>query len=253
VGGVARRATVIRQEREKAGQNILVLDAGAALANDFDPAKRTHGQTSVQVMNLMGYNAMALGLLDVSSIGLDELRTRMTEARFPMLSANLYVAGTKQLVTKPYIVLEMADHRVGILGLTEAGATPEVTAADPLRAARDRLPELQRQADIIIVLSHAGAEMDWQIAEQLPGIDMLISGGNQTPDPPTVVQTTGTLLVHADAASPGNAGRNVGVGYLTFDRSGRLQKHEWRRAVLDDAFADDPEISAWLKNIPPAQ
>ena len=175
---MARRATVIREERNK-GQRILVLDAGASLLNDRDPAKTTLGKSSIETMNLMGYDAMALGLLDISPLGLSELRQRMAEAKFPMLSANAYISGTTELVTKPYIVIEMEDHRVGILGLTEAGSTDEVMATDPIQAAREQIPELRRQADIIIVLSHAGPETDQQIADQVPGIAVIVSGRNQ--------------------------------------------------------------------------
>ena len=65
-GGVARRATAISLERQRA-EHVLVLDAGNSLLNDRDPARKTKGQTSVEAMNRMGYNAVALGMLDLTS------------------------------------------------------------------------------------------------------------------------------------------------------------------------------------------
>ena len=242
---MARRATIIRQERSKA-QHTLVVDAGAALMTDRDPAKRTLGKSSVEAMNLMGYNAMALGLLDFAPLTLDELRQRMAEARFPMLSANAYISGTEELFAKPYDVLEIADHRVGILGLTEAGSTPYIVATDPIEAALKWMPELRSKADIIIVLSHAGLETDVKIAEKVLGIDVIVCGRNMPLSKPLFVGRTGTVLFHSDVAIVGEAGRRVGVAYLSFGSKGQLAKYEWRNVTLTPDIAEDSELNGWL-------
>jgi len=245
VGGVARRATIIRQERGKA-QHTLVLDAGAALMTDRDPAKRTLGKSSVEAMNLMGYNAMALGLLDFAPLTLDELRERMAEAHFPMLSANAYISDTRELFAQPYVVLDIADHHVGILGLTDAGSTPYIVATDPLEAALKWMPELRSKADIIIVLSHAGLEADGEIAEKVLGIDVIVCGRNVPLTQPRVVGRTGTVLFHSDVAIVGEAGRKIGVAYLSFDSEGQLTKHDWRNVTLAPDIEADPEMNGWV-------
>jgi 2',3'-cyclic-nucleotide 2'-phosphodiesterase (5'-nucleotidase family) len=228
---------------------MLVLDAGNSLLNAGDPAERTHGQTSVEAMNLMGYDAMALGSLDVSKLTPDQLRQRMQEADFAMLSANVYDVTTQELLTDPYTVIEMADHRVGILGLTDEGFSDYVAMTDPVEAAEKWLPELQGQADIIIVLSHAGLEIDQEIAKRFSGIDLIVSGRNVAIKGPHVSPGTGTVILHADAPTPGNAGKNVGVTRLNFDESGNLVKHEWSKVLLNSDFDEDPEILAWLESL----
>ena len=95
VGGVARRATTINQEKKK-NPYTLVLDAGDSLVGDQDPALKTQGKSSVEAMNRLGYDAMALGPADLA-LGLETLRARMAEAKFPMLSANAVVTGTEEL------------------------------------------------------------------------------------------------------------------------------------------------------------
>lgn len=242
---MTRRAAVIRKEREKA-KHMLVLDAGDSLLNNRQPAKETRGKTSIEAMNKMGYDAMALGMLDLSLLGLDELKQRMAEARFPVLSANAYITGTKELVAKPYVVIPMDDHRVGILGLTEAGATPHILVTDPLQAAKDYLPELHRAADIIILLSHAGLDMDKKIASELAGIDVIVSGQAKTVDTALVIQSTGTLIIHADVSGGNEAGRTIGIAHLSFDKAGRRIKHDWNKIVLTSDLPEDPEIKAWL-------
>lgn len=245
---MARRATVIREERSKA-QHALVLDAGDSMLNDANPAKSTRGRTSIEVMNLMDYDAMALGLLDVSLLTLQELRERIDEADFSVLSANAYVTGTKDLVTDPYAVVEMADHRVGILGLTDPGEASDVSVSDPLEGAKRWLPELQSAADIIVVLSHAGLETDKRIAERVPGIDVIVSGRNMTTYEPLIVSPNGTMIVHADTARSGQAGTIVGVAHLSFDRAGRLLEHDFEKVVLTSDHEDDTEILDWLREL----
>ena len=66
---MARRATIIAQERAE-GEFVLVLDAGNSLVGDREPAQGSRGKSSVSAMDLMGYDAMALGPGDLA-LGLD--------------------------------------------------------------------------------------------------------------------------------------------------------------------------------------
>lgn len=246
MGGVARRAAIIRFQRDQA-QHTLVLDAGNSLLGDSDPALETRGRTSVEAMNRMGYDALALGMQDISSLELSELRERLAEAQFPVLSANAYLAGTQELLTDPYVVMAMADHRVGILGLTDAGGTEEVVTTDPVLAARKWLPRLQRVADIIIILSHAGLDTDQAIAGQLPGIDVIVSGRGGSLKQPILAEPSGTILLHADNAVRGSAGTRLGIAHLSFDKAGSLAEYEWRKIILTSDFGEDPAMAAWVE------
>ena len=100
-----------------------MLDAGNSLTGDLDPAKRTQGASSVAIMNLMGYDAMALGAGDLS-LGLDVIRQRQAEASFPFLSANAVVSGTTELVATPYITREIGSAARGYLGPVRPGNSP---------------------------------------------------------------------------------------------------------------------------------
>jgi 2',3'-cyclic-nucleotide 2'-phosphodiesterase (5'-nucleotidase family) len=228
---------------------MLVLDAGNSLVGDRNPGLRTLGASSIALMNRMGYTAMTLALADIEQLGVDELRNRMAEADFPLLSANAYLSGTTELLSQPYVIVPLADHRVGILGLSEAGQTEEVYIDDPVAAARRWIPELQSQANIIILLSHAGVYLDQRIAEQVPGIDIVISGQNFPLDRPLLVESTGSLVFYASPGHPGYAGERMGLAKLTFDRQGRLSQHEWTRISLSPDYAEDPEINAFLAEL----
>jgi 5'-nucleotidase/UDP-sugar diphosphatase len=245
VGGVARRATQINQERKK-NPYTLVLDAGDSLSGDQDPALKTQGKSSVEAMNRLGYDAMALGPGDLA-LGLVALRARMGDAKFPMLSANAVITGTDELVSQPYIVRELAGHRIALVGLSGGNGTAEIDVRDPLAAALKIVPEARKQADIVILLSHAGQMIDQQIADQAPGIAAIVSGGEGARQKAWESAATGVPVYHADQALPGHAGRLLGLGKLNFDTGGKLKSQKWQQIVLNPNVADDPAMSEWVQ------
>ena len=226
--------------------HVLVLDAGDALLNDRAPAKSSRGYSSIAALNQMGYDAVALGMLDLSMLTSDELEERITEAEFPMLSANARWRETGELVAEPFVIRQVADHHLAILGLTEAGETELMAVSDPLQAAREWLPALRREADLVILLSHAGFEANKAIAAQVPGIDVVISGGGIDFGGD---KGAGGLVVQAEVSTPGNAGKVVGVASLRFDEGGELKQHQWERVPLVPEVAEDSEMADWLSKL----
>ena len=240
---------MIKAERTKAA-NLLLLDAGDALLNDYHPATTTRGQSSIQIMNKLGYDAMALGMLDISLLSLGELRARMAEAEFPVLSANAFVTNTQELIAEPYAVLPIAGRSIGILGLTEPGGTPEIVVGDPESAVGQWLPVVQGKAEIIVLLSHAGLEADKRIAKTFRGIDVVVSGRGAGLEAPLIVPETGTLILHAEIARSGSAGQVIGVAHVTLDGLGRLLKHDWTKHMLfGETYASDPEAEQWVNEL----
>ncbi len=242
---MARRATQIAQERNKGGL-VLVLDAGDSLAGDQDPARKTQGKTSIEAMNRMGYDAMALGPQDLA-LGPAVLQQRMAEAQFAVLSANATLSSTGKLIATPYVVREMDGHRIALVGISGGNGTAQIAVGDPVAAAREAVATLAGRADAIILLSHAGMSVDRQIADTIPGIAAILSGG--APEFPTPWQSdqTGTLVLRADEAMPGHAGRMLGVARLALDRRGRLIEQSWQDISLSPEIADDPTLAAWVQ------
>jgi 2',3'-cyclic-nucleotide 2'-phosphodiesterase (5'-nucleotidase family) len=250
LGGVARRATAIEQERAKGG-SVLVLDAGNGLSGDRDPAKRTEGATSITAMNMIGYDAAALGPNDLK-LGPIALRQRINEAQFPIVSANAVMSNTDELLTIPYVLLRFGGHRIAVAGLTGGDGTSEISVRDPLGTARAILPEIEIQADVIILLSTAGQEINLQIAELRQGVDVIISGGPSQLATPLRAESTSTLILPGDHSSPGHAGRRIGIARLGFGAKGQLLTHRWERLELGPEFARDPALASWVaKQITP--
>jgi 5'-nucleotidase/UDP-sugar diphosphatase len=243
---VARRATKIAEER-KSGKPVLVLDAGNSLTGDRDPALRSGGASSVEALNLLGYDAVALGPQDLV-LGPAVLRSRIEEAKFAVLSANAVDRDTEALIAKPYVVRDMGGHRVVIVGLSGAGDTDKVVVQDPLSAMKSVVAEVGAQADEIIVLSTASQAVNRAIADGVPGVTAVVEGGEGASATPWVSSQTGTPVFHADQASSGHAGRFLGIAKLALDGNGRLTNYAWNRYSLGPEVPGDAAVTAWVES-----
>ncbi len=227
---------------------MLVVDAGDSLANDQDPARASQGQTSVEAMNQMGYDAAALGALDLA-LGPDALRARGAEAQYPFLSANAYIRGTDERVAQPYAAQKVGGQTVYLIGLTGSGNTDRIEVRDPIAALREALEEIPTQSGVVIVLSNAGEETDKEIAQGFPEVDIIVAGGGgPVRNPEETVGATAPRF-HADLVAPGHAGRNIGIAQLTFDRAGKLTAQSWQRVKLGPDIVKDPAMVEWVERV----
>jgi len=232
------------KEVRETSENVLLLDGGNTLFGDR-LAQETQGQAIVEAMNLLGYDAMVLGDMDFW-LGLDVLRQRMEEAEFPILSANVVIQGAEQLFATPYVIKEIGDHKAAIIGLTNQEAADAAGGAivvlDPLEALKDYVAQVSEEADVIIVLSHLGTEMDLQLADEVQGIDLIIGGmSRDVLDPLVWIEASGTVVAQA-----GYQGQWIGVVSLETDSQGKVAGHEGQVVVLTGEFADDSEMRAFL-------
>jgi 2',3'-cyclic-nucleotide 2'-phosphodiesterase (5'-nucleotidase family) len=234
VGGMDRLASVVREIRREVGaERVLLLDSGDAIGDTFIAAQ-TKGRAVVDLMNLVGYDAMTIGNHEPDFTP-EELRLRMREAKFPFLAANVFNEDGSPFA-QPYMVRNLAGVKVGILGLGYA-KTPLTTAeknvrgmkfGDPLEAARKALPQLEQEgAEIIVALAHGGlgAELKW--AEELPGIHVVVGGHshNRVEQP---LRTGNAIVVQAGA-------HGADVGRLDLEIEGkRIVAHRLTLVLLDN-------------------
>jgi 5'-nucleotidase/UDP-sugar diphosphatase len=223
----------------------LLLDGGNTLFGNQPLVQQTQGQAIVEAMNLLGYDAMVLGSEDFW-LGLDVLRQRMEEAQFSILSANVLISGTDQLFATPYVIKDIGGHKVAIIGLTNEEAVQAtggvIVVRDPLEALQDLMDEVSKEADVIIVLSHLGTEVDLQLSNQVKGIDLFVGGKSRDVlYPPYWNGDSGTVVAQA-----GVQGQYIGVVTLNIDRQGKVVGHEGEVVLLTEDFAEDPEMKAFL-------
>jgi 2',3'-cyclic-nucleotide 2'-phosphodiesterase (5'-nucleotidase family) len=242
---LARRATAIKTERNTNKGLLLVLDAGRSLMGQW-LAQKSEGKVTLEAMNSMGYDAMTLGQSDFI-LGMDLLKKREAEAKFPFLAANLVNTADNKPVFKAYVILERQGIRVGIIGLTETKGVPgqslpdKTALLDPVETARRYVGELRSQVDLLIVLSHLGIEDDTALAKAVPGIDVIV-GGNTSKLMEAPDRAGNTLIVQQ-----GYRGEWMGRLQANFDAQGVPSQAKEEIITLDDHFADDAEVATLVK------
>ncbi len=156
---------------------------GPAISTWFD------GQSMVEVMNAMGYNAAAIGNHEFD-FGLDGLGARLSEADFPYLSANIrYKADSTtptDLGIQAYHILDVEDLRIGLIGLTLT-STPKVT--NPVNVAdfdfidydlalREIVPQVSAEGvDLILVPTHICTDELIPLARAVHDLGIALLGG----------------------------------------------------------------------------
>jgi len=154
---------------------------GPAISTWFD------GESMAEVMNAMGYDAAAIGNHEFD-FGLGGLAERATQAEFPFLSANIRDKGTGDVadVALPYVVQEVNEVQVGLIGLTTV-ETPHTTRPDNVAdfdfiAYQEALAEVvpQAKADgaaLLVVIGHiCGNEMR-TLAPRAAELGIAVIGG----------------------------------------------------------------------------
>lgn len=203
LGGVARRATLVKRLRKELGGALLV-DAGDAFQGTpwFNLYK---GRVEYKLMNLVGYDAVTLGNHDFDG-GVQGLVEAMGDARFPFVNCNFDCAGAPALgkLIHPFVVKELKGRRVGItgVGIGFKGLVPKdlhkgVEWIHPMEALPSVVERLRKQerCDLVLLCSHLGLEEadldidDRRLAAKVPGIDAILSGHLHTlMDKPEVVK-----------------------------------------------------------------
>jgi 5'-nucleotidase/UDP-sugar diphosphatase len=201
-------------------------------------------------MNLLGYDAAVVGEGDLAQLGAEIVRQRMAEAAFPFLSANAYVEDTGERLAKPYEITQVGGISIALVGLTGAAEIDGIDIIDPVSAAHEVVASLADAAEVLILISHAGLDINEQIAREVRGIDVIVSGGGQRLTMTAEMNTGQATVVQADAATPGHAGRRLGIGTFGFDGEGQLQGQQWASLPLTPDIADDPAIVQWVAQNP---
>lgn len=197
----------------------------------------------------MGYDAMALGPLDLA-VGAAVLAERMTEAQYPILSANVIDDSTGQLVARPFVLVSMGKNQVAIVGLTRLPNKPVdgFQVLDPAQAAPKVVADAAQHADTIILLTNLDYQSAINLTKNLSGVDLVVAAlPTQIPD--TVERIAGgALIVTADLPDVWGTGRRIGRLQVTLASNGDLSNEQWESIVLDGTIADDPEMNALLES-----
>ena len=217
--GLARVSSVVDSVRaEKGDDSVFVVDNGDFLQGT--PLTYLAAQQGPEAENpvaaaydAIGYDAQVVGNHEFN-YGLDTLGAYIDDVDHPVLGANVVDASTGEPYLQPYTLQEMhvaggKPITVGILGLTTPGSAiwdranveGRVEFRDMVETAEKWVPIIDAQADVVVVLSHAGVggtssyvsdtvpteNPSDVIARTVPGIDAMVVGHTHLDVPSQVV------------------------------------------------------------------
>jgi 5'-nucleotidase/UDP-sugar diphosphatase len=273
VGGFARIATVIKSERSKRKNPVLVLDAGDFLMGSLFHMLSREESFELRLLGQMGYDAVTLGNheFDLKPDGLARIITSATEKGHPpqIVFSNAVFSDTSSEddslekifasgLVKPYTVIEKQGLRIGIFGLMgkrAAQVSPfaaPVKFRDPVATAREMVKILRERekVDLVVCLSHCGlaagkeASEDEEMASAVPGIDIIVGGHTHTRLDKPIVRN-GTIILQA-----GSYGRYVGILDVSMELN-RPRVADYTLVTIDDSIPGDPGIQAAIESFIP--
>ena len=201
LGGFAHIATLVKQQRAQQPNKTLLVDSGDTWHGTIVPL-RLNGRPMLEVMNAIGYDAMTLGNVEYI-YSQETLLQLIKDAKFPIVVSNLFDTEFGDRINAPnlhpYIVKQVGDLKIGIVGMTYQWATKTVAPenvqgwsfglrVDEVQADIDHLRDKEK-VDLVVMLSHMGWPADVKYAGIIQGVDLIV--GAHTHDilyKPTLVQ-----------------------------------------------------------------
>jgi len=249
LGGLDRMATLIKAIRAQRPTQTLLLDGGDTWQGSYTSLKE-RGADMVAAQNLLGVDAMTAHW--EFTYGQDRVKELKGKLDAAFLCGNVKDAtwgdrvfdGTKMyerggvqiaVIGQAFPYTPIANPRYLIpdwsFGIEEDRVRDEVTAA---RA---------KGADVVVLLSHNGFDVDRKLAARVEGIDVILTGHTHDAIPQSVM--VGSTILTA----PGSHGKFL--GRLDLDvKNKRVVGHRFRLIpIFSDAITPDPEMSALITRV----
>jgi sulfur-oxidizing protein SoxB len=250
VGGMDRMATLIRTIRaERGADRTLLLDGGDALQGSYTALKLT-GADMIAVLQELGAEAttghweFTLGSQRVAELFGD--KERLGASRIPFLAANVVESDFEEPVFSAVQFYEKGGVKVAVVGQ----AFPYTPIANPrwmmpmwsfgIREDQVRKHVMSARAqgaEVVILLSHNGFDVDRKMAARVAGIDVILTG--HTHDAlPFPVAVGSALLIASGSHGKFLSRLDIEV------KNGHIRDYEYALIpVLADAIAPDPAMS----------
>ncbi len=252
VGGFAHLSTLVKKMKASR-PGALLLDGGDTWQGS-GTALWTNAQDMVDACKLLGVDVMTLHW--ESSYGAErvkEIEEKDFAGKIDIVAQNVKTTDFEDPVFKPYVIKNINGVPVAIVGQ----AFPYTPIANPRWHTPDwsfgiRDEDMQQAvvaargegAQVVVVLSHNGMDVDLKMASRVTGIDAIFGGHTHDGMPaPTVVENAGGKTLVTNAGSNGKF-----LGVMDFDvKDGKVADFRYKLLpVFSNLLPADPEMAAFI-------
>ncbi len=256
VGGFAHLATLVKSLREQRKGRSLLLDGGDTWQGS-GTSLWTKGQDMVDACKLLGVDIMT-GHWEFTygAERVKEIVDKHLKGSIEFVAQNVSDATWGELVFKPYTIRELNGVKVGIVGQ----AFPYTPIAHP----RWMFPDwsfginddnLQKMVDkaraegaqVVVVLSHNGMDVDLKMASRVTGVDVILGGHTHdaVPAPSVISNKSGKTLV----VNSGSNGKFLSV--LDLDvKNGKVSDFRYKLLpVFSNLLQADAPMTAYIDKV----
>lgn len=249
VGGLAHMATLIKAIRAKRPSNTLLIDIGDTWQGSYS-ALQTRGEDMVTVMNTLGVDVMTAHW--EFTYGQERVKELIKKLKFPFLAGNVKDVEWEEDVFPATAYFERGGIKIAVIGQ----AFPYTPIANPRYLMpdwsfginedrlRNHIGEAHKAgAELIVLASHNGFDVDRKLATRVEGIDVILTG--HTHDAiPAVIKVKDTLLI-----ATGSHGKFLGRLDLKVKNKKVVDYRFKLMPVFTDVIKPDPEIAALVKKV----
>ena len=249
MGGIDRIATVIKAIRSERGDNMLLLDGGDTWQGSYTSLK-TRGQDMVDVMNSLKPDAMTAHW--EFTYGADRVKEIVEDLPFAFLGGNIFDNEWDEPAYDAMKFFERGGVKVAVIGQ----AFPYMPVANP----RWMFPKLsfgireeqvqkhvetarKKGAQLVVLLSHNGFDVDRKLAGRVKGIDVILAGHTHDALPEPVV--VGKTLVVAS----GSHGKFLSRIDLDV-QGGQVKGYKFKLIpIFSDVITPDKDTTSLVKKV----
>ena len=250
LGGLDRTTTLIKQIRADRGEDkVLLLDGGDTWQGSYTSLK-TQGLDMLTTMNLLNPDAM-VGHWEFT-LGKDRLGQLSDKMNYPFLGGNVFDTEWDEPVFESTQFFEKGGVNIAVIGqhfpytsianprhLVEGwsfGIRPEVIQKNVDKAK-------QKGAEIVVLLSHNGFDVDQKLASILSNVDVILTG--HTHDAiPEAIKINNTLIL-----SSGSHGKYLGRIDLDVKNGKVVDFSSNLIPIFSDIIVPDTEMSDLINKV----
>jgi len=273
LGGFARLATLLKQEKTKNPDGTMILDAGDFLMGTLFNVNEPETGFQLALMKKMGFQFTTIGNHEFD-YGPNALADVINEAKkhggIPqIISSNLVPDANSPKDNKlaklfedktilPYAIVNVKGIKIGIIGILGINAADVAPMKAPVKVEKQRktarrmakMLKKKKHVDLVICLSHSGVYPDGKggfygedvkMAKRAKYIDIIISGHTHvvTPQP---IKVRNTLIVQTGCYL-----HNLGKLDIMV-KDGKIASYHYKLIPIDDKIKGDEKINAEIND-----